>query len=749
MSAPRQSSVLERLSVDECEPRNDHRAESRGRKRQSHKSRIDTLARKARASRLDKNLTEPPSKATASRIVTPVNSRRKSRRICESSDEEVKTTAKPFSIPEESDSNDNMSDEEHSDADTVFTQLETPRKCGSVTTKYKTIGGDKTCTDHQFAKRALKHFLTDRPEGNKCCKMQKGGGFSFTNCTCAMDFTSGIRKEHLRLATELGGDEAARTQATRRMKRKWIPIFEEMSRILRPMWEDSNSSEGVFSLMSTALPFNCRGKQNTAPKYIFKIGDEVLHFCFGGMVEITGAQYLYSDMVEFQSNFLSGRNGKWKDEKSRHFYLHGYALRNRQRVTTWGALADIFIENEAFIEEQNLVARNVLVRLGEMHARFSEDDIEQNFQVFRTKLYRPVINIVKALAEDSDRLIIAHPNMHRFPTILPTGDKEEKGKVTHVLIGLRSYLDIAHRANAGTIEVEVREGLFASIGKSVDRLAGHSGLQTRPKNSTNGVPVLSPVDLCEHLRFYSTPPILDDSIPHLLHYLEYDDDKIADLASVSGAFMDRCFQVCRSLLPPEDQTKAYSLASISGVMKTTPHKNDLTGGKVFIQASHTDFSRNFLKDMKAEGIHAFTSNLPLSEEGVFLRVNRSVQEELPDTLPGQLVYVPQQSMFFHPASMVHAGAFRSGPRGNLRMHFVFFLIPTTNGGDPLAKLPTEFTQEYLGIGDNDRHDVPLYDHRCQTDADPEARMAELRASRPQSPLYDLSWMEDFAANFSV
>ena len=746
--------------MEQCEPSNGSLAE---RQNHAHKTQLDKLVRKAKARTLNKktlptrSINQPSASA---RIVTPAKPRRRSKAVRESSDEEAANGPKYLSIPEESDFEDNMSDnddhsmsdnDDHSLGGTVFSVVQRPIKTGQAPTHFKPIGGDQHTSDRSFGKRALNHFLFQRPPNQGCPKMQKGGGWSMkTGCDCSASLAMALRRQYEDLRVAVGDDEALRS-----MKREWIPVFQKLSSTLRPMWENPTSSEGLFSLLSHCIPFNKNFKQNLAPEYLVCVDEHCIHLCFGAFVEVTGAEYHYNAMQTFQSNFLSGGNGSWKRTDSTHFYLHGFAQRNAMRLLTWSALVEMYLEDlldgngAHYIPMDELNARTVLERLQNMNVRFSQDRTDQNFQVFRTLYYPPVARTVKALAENgNDRLVIAHPNMSRFTTVLPTGVEGELGKVTHTLIGLPSFGPIIHQANAGTITVDVTNDLFKGIAAQVDLMAGHNGIRTFPVLEYNAPRFLGPVHLCEHLVYKSTGPVLGDSIPLLMNDMGFPGDDIADVAALSGDFMDRCYQVCASLLPQELRKKEYHFATISGVMKTTVHNNDLTGGQIKIQASHTDFSILQNQGFQSDGIHVFTANLPLTKEGVFLRINEKVDYAQPQTMPGKLFFVPQGAMFIHPGTMVHAGAFRSGPRGNLRMHFVFFLIPKSNDveSNPLDGLPTEFTSEYLDVNDHGRHDILVYDHRIVTG---DKTIEEVRQSRPNSPLYNLNWMEDFAKFFSV
>jgi hypothetical protein len=64
------------------------------------------------------------------------------------------------------------------------------------------------------------------------------------------------------------------------------------------------------------------------------------------------------------------------------------------------------------------------------------------------------------------------------------------------------------------------------------------------------------------------------------------------------------------------------------------------------------------------------------------------------TFIGEFVFIPMGAMFIQPATMVHGGGYRTGPRGNPRLHHVLFLVFTGNKGAKRL-IPKDFTQTYI------------------------------------------------------
>ena len=76
-----------------------------------------------------------------------------------------------------------------------------------------------------------------------------------------------------------------------------------------------------------------------------------------------------------------------------------------------------------------------------------------------------------------------------------------------------------------------------------------------------------------------------------------------------------------------------------------------------------------------------------------------------------MVFIPKNTLFLAPATLIHAGGLRTGPRGNPRMHFVFFLIEKEKEQQALQAIPNDFTSEYLGLQAGEGHDFTIMDKR--------------------------------------
>ena len=102
--------------------------------------------------------------------------------------------------------------------------------------------------------------------------------------------------------------------------------------------------------------------------------------------------------------------------------------------------------------------------------------------------------------------------------------------------------------------------------------------------------------------------------------------------------------------------------------------------------------------MIEKGIFPFIATQPLTREGSFLRVHPRIDDSDAATFVGKMVFIPHGSVFLFPGTLAHGGGYRTGPRGNLRMHYVFFLISEgVSRRDQQELIPATFTQTYFGM----------------------------------------------------
>jgi hypothetical protein len=156
-------------------------------------------------------------------------------------------------------------------------------------------------------------------------------------------------------------------------------------------------------------------------------------------------------------------------------------------------------------------------------------------------------------------------------------------------------------------------------------------------------------------------------------------------------------EACIKLLPENKQEKPYRFRFHPSILVNG--RESLGGTSFSAQAGHIDFSEDILMRMVSKNIFPFVAIQPLSKEGSFLCVHTKLDQDEPteEELMGEMVFIPHGTLFLSPGSLVHGGGYRTGPRGNLRLHFMIYLIDS-NLSEMEAKkaIPTSFTQTYVG-----------------------------------------------------
>ena len=106
--------------------------------------------------------------------------------------------------------------------------------------------------------------------------------------------------------------------------------------------------------------------------------------------------------------------------------------------------------------------------------------------------------------------------------------------------------------------------------------------------------------------------------------------------------------------------------------------------------------------MNQVGVRAFVALYPLTKEGAHIRIWPSINRDVPESKKGKIVFVPSGQVALFPIDLFHAGGFRTGPVGNLRVHVYAFLVPRSlSKKDRSLVLPKQQVNEYLGLAQND------------------------------------------------
>lgn len=113
-----------------------------------------------------------------------------------------------------------------------------------------------------------------------------------------------------------------------------------------------------------------------------------------------------------------------------------------------------------------------------------------------------------------------------------------------------------------------------------------------------------------------------------------------------------------------------------------------------------------------------------------------------------MVFPPKGSLLLMPGTMVHGGGYMTGPGGNVRMHYVLFLVDATKtkswkAAMELNIITKEFTQTYIGEADGSGEvphsfsvDVPIREMR--TADNPRGKKRKKKDDEPPEELTNLA-----------
>jgi hypothetical protein len=285
-------------------------------------------------------------------------------------------------------------------------------------------------------------------------------------------------------------------------------------------------------------------------------------------------------------------------------------------------------------------------------------------------------------------ITIAHPNL--FPTKISVPGR--LASVVHSIIGENSYGEVDHYGNTGSLVFDKRSKLFHAIMTQVVEKAGYDGMKKIPDLPHQQF--VPPVLGTKGLYSLSTETVDNDPFPSIFRVLGLPVDGFPEQ---TAEFTTRLKETCIKLLPENKQGKPYRFRFHPSILVNG--RESLGDTSFSAQAGHIDFSEDILMRMVSKNIYPFVAIQPLTKEGSFLRVHTKLDQEEPteEELMGEMVFIPHGTLFLSPGSLVHGGGYRTGPRGNLRLHFVIYIIDS-NLSEREAKeaIPTSFTQTYVG-----------------------------------------------------
>ena len=570
-------------------------------------------------------------------------------------------------------------------------------------------------------------------------------------------------------------DDDTHEKALSVVKKKWLPVLRRLLAVSKPIAMEC-LSEDVFGGFLSQVDPTSEDQRSNAPKYILdtgvKFGDDAhtfkLHLCFTAFEEVMGRHPWRTAFFQFQYKFCSGTEGasaaksptktppkkKHKAEtppsektpskvKMPHFppkpdlskedgdsqsYIRHYAKPKSLRSWTYGHITSTAIERRFFPgftakgdigkkDEDKMSGQKTLALARDIGINANDNYVEATF----SKVRDAIVGLL-----DQQLYVIAHPDMKCLKTLAASSSTKNPRSIKRAVVfkvegsescsapmereeGVEDCLTL-HSGNAGVIDASIYKEAFDCLYKSVMSFAGANC----HKKGADGEHVVPDVFGCNNLRYLGTDPVKDDHasnpFPQFLDSIGMKNASVRDkLLPILANFVDDLFEACHDLLPRSRQTK-FQLVMMAGYMESVIA--DFGKHILSLQLSHMDFDRLFLNELLRLGIRIFVATHSLTDEGAHLRVHESWDDEDEDTLKGKVVFIPGGNVFIQPATMIHAGGFRTGKLGNPRMHYVLFLVPADlHEQDWKPRITATFTQTYFGVEEKDCHSFQVVDGR--------------------------------------
>jgi hypothetical protein len=536
-----------------------------------------------------------------------------------------------------------------------------------------------TCTDEEFA-RAMHNFLFKHREDRGCCRVS-APGCGPLECRCLSNFMGKVKMSGPTQDSSFSNYEQT---------------FLMIARILRLIIKEPEKDNTVAMVCDHLTLFFRQSNRNGTPQLLLHSPDENVVLCFNGLFELGGHKNK-KFMKRFYSKYLTNpKLGKKREEANPKWYTVSKVIYPKQFYQlAYLAVIDLIIEDgvSPILASAHFPANRIAKCID------ASDWLsgEQSFVALFIQRYAREMNIM--LDSFGPMLIVSHPNVPNSGVKnCYTVDQDcVSGSRIFALAATWSYKDaLRHEVDAGVFQVNMHRTLFFTILEHIEKTAGFAGRDGKlllSVSGNNSLRYLSPFD---HDR---------EGLQMLLEELKVSKDVIEErgLHSETTKFGELASKACVALLPhwlshsPDGRPIRFGMSLSAGVMISampTLVPMDDTWNSQF---PHLDHQVEKLMELQKAGIHAFLGFLPLKREGSFLRVWPELDEDNVESKKGKLLYLMENCLTIVPATMIHAGGFRTSVRGNPRMHFFFFLIPSDMCKEQAKKvLPTEPFNAYIG-----------------------------------------------------
>ena len=106
------------------------------------------------------------------------------------------------------------------------------------------------------------------------------------------------------------------------------------------------------------------------------------------------------------------------------------------------------------------------------------------------------------------------------------------------------------------------------------------------------------------------------------------------------------------------------------------------------------------QEMKELGVYAFAGHLPLTKEGMFLRVWPSLDMNNKSTMGGKMVFVSGGTLLLTPASLAVSAGFRTAHHACPYVRFMVYLVPKDSSAKAKAVIPKQPVHSWVETQDD-------------------------------------------------
>ena len=544
------------------------------------------------------------------------------------------------------------------------------------------------------------NFMYDTRTERECHQVTSDGA-KRSKCTCLAILKRYIRDLHT---------QEGLTKEEIRLRLK--PGFDILAKLARSISLEPESTTTLAEFLDNCVLIHKTQTQNQTHQMVFITPVGNFFLCINGFSELAGIFYK-GRMKKFFRFFITYKD---RDQDPKH-YIHNICYPNLIHLHIYRAIAEYAGSKQLVLRifqaaddatnarqlDNGMTARQCHAQLHMLGVDMTQNVGDNNYESLRQKYYFPIKQMVLEL---EDRYIILDD---RVPNVVGA---EADIVVAGRKIGSRSMLmaqtlavtwddmTFMHHGNVGTFSFPHDNPFTLELIERLRTAAGFDGCHNNfmlQVNDNQNLRYVSPINY----NVASGAAVLLDHLGPRVDLSDPDDPVLSKHSDDIMLWESSLKTMCHALSPGADDIGKYDLVYTMGMMVSSrpfPQQAD----PILSQVPHLDAQVAEIKRMLELGIRPYIGFLPLTKEGTHIRVWPSINKDDERTFGGKLAFIPPGKVALLPMDLFHAGGFRTGPTGNLRVHTYAFLVPKElTKEQKLQVLPPVQVNEYLGLADRD------------------------------------------------